>query len=214
MSEEPREWLIRKDGYFYRPNCQGYTTGKFEAGRYTKAKAEKEAAVEPWHMKAIHQDEWPDDPPSISVKSLTARITELEAALREARSELVTWIYRESVEPPSEHEAIQKIDAALVGHAPAEGEKQPRREINGMVEMLKRLASGDTIHYSQDGDMAWFAKGDRAFVADTPIIEARQLGYLERKCDDDENYRGTAEYDTISDKGRAAIAIPATEPTP
>lgn len=67
---DAREWLIRKDGYFYRPNCQGYTTSKFEAGRYTREKAEAEASVEPWHMKAVHQDEWPDDAPSITVREL------------------------------------------------------------------------------------------------------------------------------------------------
>lgn len=57
-----REWLIKKGGYFYRPNCAGYTTRKIEAGRYTKEEAEREAAIEPWHMSAIHQDEIADDP--------------------------------------------------------------------------------------------------------------------------------------------------------
>jgi hypothetical protein len=32
-------YLIRKSGYFYRPNAQGYTTSKAEAGRYTLAEA-------------------------------------------------------------------------------------------------------------------------------------------------------------------------------
>ena len=82
---------------------------------------------------------------------------------------------------------------------------EARREITSMIEMLERLAAGDTIHFSQDGDMAWFGKGDRAFVAGNPVIEARRLGYLERKCGDEENYRGTSEYDTISDKGRIAL---------
>ena len=101
---------------------------------------------------------------------------------------------------------VERIDAALEGNTPAEG-VEPRREVTSMIEMLMRLANGDTIHYSQDGEMAWFGKGDRTFIADTPIIEARQLGYLERKCDDEENYRGTAEYDTISAKGRAAFFL-------
>jgi hypothetical protein len=30
-----QRYLIRKGGYFYRPNAQGYTTCKHEAGRYT-----------------------------------------------------------------------------------------------------------------------------------------------------------------------------------
>ncbi len=87
MSSEPREYLIRKGGYYYRPNCSGYTTSKFEAGRYTKAEAEREAAVEPWHMSAIHQDDVVDDPVSSRVRMDTARIEALEAEnarLREA----------------------------------------------------------------------------------------------------------------------------------
>lgn len=82
---------------------------------------------------------------------------------------------------------------------------EERREITRMTKILERLAAGDVLRYSQDGDMAWFGKGDGAFVAHALIIEARRLGYLERKCGDEENYRGTAEYDTISDKGRIAL---------
>lgn len=77
---ERREWLIRKDGYFYRPNRCGYTTAKHEAGRYTEAEARKEAEVEPWHMSAIHETEFPDDPTS-------ARIAELEAKVFTAKAE-------------------------------------------------------------------------------------------------------------------------------
>jgi len=42
---EPDEsqYLIRKGGYYYRPNCQGYTTNIAEAGRYTLAEAIKES---------------------------------------------------------------------------------------------------------------------------------------------------------------------------
>lgn len=58
---EAKEYLIKKGSYFYRPNSQGYTSFKFDAGRYTKADAEKEAAIEPWHMKAIHQDDVPEE---------------------------------------------------------------------------------------------------------------------------------------------------------
>ena len=84
---EPREWLIRKGGYYYRPNCAGYTTSKFEAGRYTKAEAEREAAVEPWHMKAVHQDDVEDDPVSARVRMDSARIAALEAQLAELEAE-------------------------------------------------------------------------------------------------------------------------------
>lgn len=33
------EYLIRKNGYWYRPNCQGYTTSIDQAGRYTLIEA-------------------------------------------------------------------------------------------------------------------------------------------------------------------------------
>lgn len=62
MSDEKREWLVRKGGYFYRPNGAGYTTRKIEAGRYTKAEAVLEAAVEPLHMTVLHESEIPDEP--------------------------------------------------------------------------------------------------------------------------------------------------------
>lgn len=88
MSSDPREYLIRKDGYYYRPNCSGYTTSKFEAGRYTKAEAERAAAVEPWHMSAIHQDDVEDDPVSSRVRMDTARIEALEAENAELRKKL------------------------------------------------------------------------------------------------------------------------------
>lgn len=78
-----REWLIRKDGYFYRPNKSGYTTKKHEAGRYEREDAEQEARIEPWHMKAVHQDEWPDDPVSATISKLQAEIARYKAALEE-----------------------------------------------------------------------------------------------------------------------------------
>jgi hypothetical protein len=38
------EVVIRKRGYFYRPNWQGYTASIHEAGRYLRCEAEKHAA--------------------------------------------------------------------------------------------------------------------------------------------------------------------------
>lgn len=37
--EAPRDFLIRKGGYFYRPNAQGYTANPNEAGRFTFSEA-------------------------------------------------------------------------------------------------------------------------------------------------------------------------------
>lgn len=44
---EPREYLIAKKGYFYRPNRAGYTKSAFAAGLYTRSEALREARVEP-----------------------------------------------------------------------------------------------------------------------------------------------------------------------
>lgn len=38
------DWVIRRRGYFYRPGRAGYTASIAEAGRYTQAEAETEAA--------------------------------------------------------------------------------------------------------------------------------------------------------------------------
>lgn len=44
MTETARDWVLRKRGYFYRPNAQGYTASIHEAGRYTEAEAKAHAA--------------------------------------------------------------------------------------------------------------------------------------------------------------------------
>lgn len=50
---EARDYLIIKGGYYYRPNRAGYTSEVSSAGRYTQSEAEREARVEPWHMRAV-----------------------------------------------------------------------------------------------------------------------------------------------------------------
>jgi hypothetical protein len=77
MSDEAK-YLVRKDGYFYRPNAHGYTLHKFDAGRFTKDEAEKHAAVEPWHMSAVHEDDVPDErDPDKFIAGLRAEIETL-----------------------------------------------------------------------------------------------------------------------------------------
>lgn len=48
-----RTWLIRKGGYFYRPDRAGYTSSIADAGRYTEAEAKAEVTIEPAIMQAI-----------------------------------------------------------------------------------------------------------------------------------------------------------------
>lgn len=61
MCDSDKTHLVKKDGYYYRPNRSGYTTRVSEAGLYTKEEAEREAAIEPWHMKAIARADIPAD---------------------------------------------------------------------------------------------------------------------------------------------------------
>jgi hypothetical protein len=49
----PDQWLIRKRGYYYRPDRAGYTSSIAEAGRYSEAEAKAEAEIEPAIMQAI-----------------------------------------------------------------------------------------------------------------------------------------------------------------
>lgn len=102
----------------------------------------------------------------------------------------------------------QRIRSALyAAPAPVPVTITDRPEVNSEREILERLAAGDEIAYSQDGDDAFFTKGDRAFVGPA-IIDMRSKGYLKRIVLDPENYRGVAERDVISDAGRAALSKP------
>lgn len=59
--------------------------------------------------------------------------------------------------------------------------------------------------------MAYFAQGDGALVG-SAITKLRKKGYLLRRSDDEENYRGGAEYDTINAKGLAVLKEHAERP--
>lgn len=108
----PKEWLIKKGGYYYRQNFCGYTTAKFEAGRYTEQDACKEATIEPWHMKAIHQDEVPDDLPSRTVADLEATIASLRVD-NKALTERLETAYRVKAEcnDDANRERHHRLDA-------------------------------------------------------------------------------------------------------
>ena len=73
----PRDYFIRKGLYFYRPNRAGYTDDPKQAGRYTKAEAEREAGIEPWHMEAVLVA----DVFAVAAPELAAEVERLRAAL-------------------------------------------------------------------------------------------------------------------------------------
>lgn len=98
--------------------------------------------------------------------------------------------------------AICELEEALAV-LKEQAEEKPTPTVSDEWEILKRLAAGDRIHFSQDGEMAWFICGDKALVGG--LSGLRTKGYLLRKGDDKENYRGGGEYDTISEAGLAAL---------
>lgn len=82
MSEEPKDWVLRKLGYFYRPNSQGYTSEIHDAGRYTEAEAKAHAAedIEP-AVTASHESQWL--PPGIDNEDHMIQIAKLIADMQE-----------------------------------------------------------------------------------------------------------------------------------
>lgn len=59
MAETPaRNWVIRKNGYFYRANRSGYTAEVSAAGLYTEQEARAEANAEPGRITAHPRSEF------------------------------------------------------------------------------------------------------------------------------------------------------------
>jgi hypothetical protein len=93
------------------------------------------------------------------------------------------------------------IVAELRELIPTKPEAKESREVSDEIEVLRRLADGDALAYSRDGDNCWFTNGDRAWVAEATVIAMREKGYLRRSWAADDPW-GT---DGISDAGRAAL---------
>lgn len=55
---------------------------------------------------------------------------------------------------------------------------EDKPEITDEREALERLAAGDTIAFSRDGDNAWFIGGNRAWIDSELVINMREMGYL------------------------------------
>jgi hypothetical protein len=92
----PREWLIQKGSYFYRENRAGYTDKKAEAGRYTEAEAKREAAIEPSHMSAVHQDAIADD--ALKPEGAPMPVEAPFNGLSNAQAELLDMLAEEAAE--------------------------------------------------------------------------------------------------------------------
>lgn len=97
---EPREWLIRKGGMYYRPDRAGYTSSPAEAGRYTLAEALREVEIEPWNMTAIHQS----DAAKLGPNKLPADVVRLVIAAREVA-------YTDAPDPKEREELDRAVEA-------------------------------------------------------------------------------------------------------
>jgi hypothetical protein len=137
---DPREYLIRKNGYFYRPNRSGYTMEKVVAGRYTKAEADREAAIEPENFTVLHESEVPDAPEVVDLKAsnadLQAEILSLRQQVEKARAQgrdegleeaakvcagYVTPYGRAGSSPTFEEVAARNLAAAILALKSGEG---------------------------------------------------------------------------------------------
>lgn len=116
MTNESRDYLIRKGGYYYRSNFRGYTTDPNSAGRYTRTEAEREAKIEPWHMAAV---------PASSIAGIRPTGKEVDFHLRcvtGALEEAQDCIRGETPEDCSPEEAatevLDHVRSALLKHLP------------------------------------------------------------------------------------------------
>ncbi len=158
-TEGPDAWLIRKGSYFYRPNCQGYTTSKHEAGRYSEAKAKAEANVEPWHMSAVLADDVPDPPmpsPSFQARVQPWMIAcfgpEISADKLERGDRLLEEVLEllQSVDYPRER------IASLSSYVWSRPKGEPAREVGGSMVTLAAfcLAHDLDMHAAGETELA------------------------------------------------------------
>lgn len=88
------DWLIRKGGYFYRPNAQGYTASIQEAGRFSEVEARAHAAASSGEVTAHSADDFPIE---------AGELERLRAALRKIASECLEAEREENFGGPVAH---------------------------------------------------------------------------------------------------------------
>ena len=82
-------FLIRKNGYFYRPDSAGYTTSKADAGRYTMEEAHKITHPNGQNgprdgMSYIAEHLWPQGPTPQITLSAAMQLPEVRALVEAA----------------------------------------------------------------------------------------------------------------------------------
>lgn len=88
MPDEPRDYVIRKSGFFYRPNAQGYTSSAREAGLYTLGEAIRYSHPNGPHgprdgITYHHKSTFPEFAAMAAEATKDAEIVRLRAALIE-----------------------------------------------------------------------------------------------------------------------------------
>ena len=115
MSDDKKH-LIRKQGVWYRPNSQGYTSSAIQAGRFSLVEAQDITHPNGWTgprdgMDWVHEDHVADDD-WIAYRNQTAEIDRLTKALAVVLFEYDDVDIAEG-EPPSMTAAINQARAAL-----------------------------------------------------------------------------------------------------
>jgi hypothetical protein len=129
-----KDWVIRKNGYFYRQNRAGYAASVVEAGRFTEAEAKAEATVE-GSITAHHITEF-----APSMKDEYERLASLSNWLRDYADDLGPY---ESRHLMAASQAIAEQCATISLSAGASGKQERSVEImptEGVVTITTNAA--------------------------------------------------------------------------
>lgn len=179
------EYLIRKNGYYYRPNCQGYTSNPDEAGRYTL-----DYAIRICHpngptgprdgMDWIHQSKV-KSPSRQSTAALQAKLDAAEA--RALKAERMNIGFVQSMDAMEvEAEALRARVAVLDG-ALREARHEVRRSIANVMGIETKAMHGDNLavslcsyferHEEEASEDGWTPAATQAYEEIKDAIESR-----------------------------------------
>lgn len=140
---EDARYLIRKGGYYYRPNAQGYTTGKAEAGRYTLEEA----------IKHSHPN-GPDGPRDGITYELDA-----DSGMSGEAVEQAEWFWNNLPTGNRKWTSLQTFEKALVCHTLAawntRTETQSQATIDELVGLVRQVHEKQTI--DEPLDLDWYS---------------------------------------------------------
>ena len=84
---------------------------------------------------------------------------------------------------------------------------QGRKMTEGQREVLKAMADGHHMAFSQDGDMAWLVpRHPTGFLSDEQTIGLRKLGYIAAAPYDEDEHVRFGPPDIITPAGRTALS--------